>query len=142
MGAAAAGVRLMADNLSGAKELSAWKEHIRKNWSQIELAYLSAPIDAEVRVGEQLPVEATLRLGEIQPKDVLVQLYHGRLNSKGEIVEGEPSELKYTRAIKDTHLFEGAIECRSTGRYGFALRVLPNHPSMASPFEPKLIYWA
>jgi len=142
MGAASAGVRLTADNLAGAKELAAWKERVASNWSQIQLAYLSAPVNPEVKVGERLPVEVTVRLGQIKPEEVLVQLYHGHLNNKDVIIGGETSNLRFARAVKDTHLFQGAIACKATGRYGFAVRVLPNHEGMTSPFDPKLIYWA
>jgi starch phosphorylase len=39
------------------------------------------------------------------------------------------------------HLFTGTIECRTSGRQGFAVRVVPGHPDMATPFEPGLILW-
>ena len=30
----------------------------------------------------------------------------------------------------------------SSGRFGFALRVLPRHEALVTPFATKLIYWA
>jgi hypothetical protein len=39
------------------------------------------------------------------------------------------------------HLFTGTIDCRTSGRQGFAIRILPGHKDMASPFEPGLITW-
>ena len=34
------------------------------------------------------------------------------------------------------------LPCAYSGRHGFALRVLPRHPDLTSPFEPRLILWA
>ena len=140
--AAKGGKNLMADNLAGAADLSSWKERIREHWSQVGLRDLSAPVSAEVKVGEVMPVEATIRLGEIKPEDVLVQIYQGELNAKDDIDKGSPYDLKYDRSEDGVHVFKGGIPCTSSGRFGFALRILPKHASMASPFDSKLIYWA
>ena len=40
-----------------------------------------------------------------------------------------------------TWLFTGTIPCRSSGQYGFAVRVLPQHADLANPFEPGLVCW-
>jgi glycogen phosphorylase len=39
------------------------------------------------------------------------------------------------------HLFVGEIACRSSGRQGFAIRVVPGVKDLATPFEPGLILW-
>jgi starch phosphorylase len=39
------------------------------------------------------------------------------------------------------HVFSGQIECRSSGRQGFAVRVVPGNADLATPFEPGLIAW-
>jgi hypothetical protein len=38
-------------------------------------------------------------------------------------------------------VFVGKIDCRTSGRQGFAIRVLPGYQDMATPFEPGLIIW-
>jgi glycogen phosphorylase len=39
------------------------------------------------------------------------------------------------------YVFTGAIPLRSSGQHGYAVRVLPRHPSLANPFEPGLVCW-
>jgi starch phosphorylase len=39
------------------------------------------------------------------------------------------------------HLFVGQIDCRASGRQGFAVRIVPGNPDLATPFEPGLITW-
>jgi len=40
-----------------------------------------------------------------------------------------------------TYLFAGAITCRTSGRHGYAVRVLPKHEDLDNPFEMNLILW-
>jgi len=142
MGAASIGIKLSADKLAGARELAAWNKKMRQLWGQIQLVDLKAPTDSELLVGKALPLEATIRLGQIAPNEVLVQVYHGALNPQGDLTDGTATELKYDSSSDGVHLFKGSIECASSGRFGFALRVLPRHEALVTPFATKLIYWA
>jgi hypothetical protein len=35
----------------------------------------------------------------------------------------------------------GKIDCRTSGRHGFAIRILPGTADLAMPFEPGLLIW-
>ena len=37
--------------------------------------------------------------------------------------------------------YAGAISCKASGQYGFAVRVLPKHTDLGNPFEPGLVTW-
>jgi starch phosphorylase len=37
--------------------------------------------------------------------------------------------------------FTGTIPCKSSGQYGYAVRVLPRHKDLSNPFEPGLVCW-
>lgn len=142
MGAASTGVKLTVNKLEGAKEYAAWKEKIGKGWSQVKVETLDAPTHEEVAVGEQLPIKATIRLGEIKPEEVKVQVFYGELNSQDKIQDGKVDNLEYQESQDGVHSFSGSIPCCCSGRFGFAIRILPYHEAMTHPFETKLIYWA
>ena len=40
-----------------------------------------------------------------------------------------------------SHVYSGAIPCRTSGRHGFSVRVLPSHPDLVTPFLPSLVRW-
>ena len=42
---------------------------------------------------------------------------------------------------KGKFVFAGAITCETSGRHGFALRIVPHHEDMGNPFEMGLILW-
>lgn len=136
--------QLTADHLVRAKALSAWKTRVKKQWPQIQIQriWTSEPETQELRVGDQLEVHADVQLGELNPTDVSVELYHGPLDSDGMIYDGQASPMLIAQSRgKGIFGFVGAIMCRTSGRHGFALRVLPHHDDLGNPFEMGLILW-
>jgi starch phosphorylase len=136
-------LRLAADDLRRAGELAAWRRKLQQAWGQVrvEAAEPEGSTDT-MRVGSELKVRARVSLGPLSPDDVQVQLVHGVLDSFGEIAHphsvpmmpnGAPHGAKYE--------FTGAIDCTASGQYGFAVRVLPQHPDLPHPFEPGLVCW-
>jgi len=136
------GRKLLADGLAGAAALANWKQELRARWGRISIVDATIPDAADFAVGRELPVTATIYLDAISPDDVAVQIYEGRLSAQREIIEpniipmapsGEGSDGKWT--------YVGSIPCRDAGRHGFVLRILPQHPDMANPYEAGLIHW-
>jgi starch phosphorylase len=133
---------LSEDNMTRARVLAQWKSRVRQLWPQVRIESVQADATAEPKVGTDLGVQATIYLGMLEPADVSVELYHGPVDAQGQIVAGEVLPLAYTDTIGDgSYLFAGAIPCRISGRYGYALRVLPDHADLSDPFETRLIRW-
>ena len=83
-------------------------------------------------MGDQLQVQAQVHLGTLNPTDVAVELYHGRLNAEGLIVEGQAFPMLIAQSKGNgKYVFAGAISCRTSGRHGYALRILPHHETWA-----------
>ena len=60
------------------------------------------------------------------PDDLTVQLYAGPISGKGEIEQPQALSMSHAKALAaDRHLFVGKIECRTSGRQGFSIRILP-----------------
>ena len=83
-----------------------------------------------------------LDLADLDPKDVQVELYAGPINASGQIEAPNAEPMRYIKQLAPgRHVFSGAIECRTSGRQGYAIRVVPGDGDMATPFEPGLITW-
>jgi glycogen phosphorylase len=135
---------LMADGLQRAKALAAWKANVRKQWEQvrIERTWTEGPSVQELKVGDQLDVQAQVHLGTLNPTDVRVELYYGRLDSDGQIVTGQVVPMLTAQSKgSGRYVFAGAIPCRSSGRLGYALRIVPDHLDMGNPLEMGLVLW-
>ncbi|UCE18994.1 MAG: alpha-glucan family phosphorylase [Gemmatimonadota bacterium] len=132
---------LSAGNFARAKRLALWKSHMREKWQQVIINTVESDSDP-VEVGSKLRVRAEVYLGSFEPKDVSVQIYSGRVDSKGEIVSGQGIEMENVEPKGGgAYLFQGAVPCRSSGQHGYSVRVLPKHEDLNNPFIMNLITW-
>jgi starch phosphorylase len=137
-----------------AKSLAAWKNKVRQQWNSIKIE----EVDVQVRngknfeplngnaglleVGSDLQITARIGLGGLNPDDVSVQIYHGDVDSWGNINHGSVKHMAVSGEKKEnTHMFAGTIKCTRSGKCGFALRVLPKHEDLVEPYEQGLITW-
>jgi starch phosphorylase len=133
---------LAADNLDRSIKLAKAKEMLRQRWGGVKIVGVHVAGNGHYRVGENMQVEALVDLPNVDPREVSVELYAGPITATGEIGAPKILRMDYTKQIAGArHVFSGQIECRTSGRQGFAVRVLPGEPDMATPFEPGLIAW-
>ncbi len=132
---------LVDDDAAHARTLAAWKQRVHQNWPKIRVRAVEADAD-ELNVGDVLHVHAGIFLGELTADDVTVQLYQGMVDDKGDIPKGAPITMEARNAKDGLYSFAGAIPCLNSGRFGFAVRVLPCHHDLVHPFELGLILWA
>ena len=127
-----------------AEALAAWKARVRQNWPQIQIQAASAVPDKQLQVGDALDVRVSIRLGDLNPDDVTVEVYVGRVDANGEIVKAEATPLEPIETdTEGGYVFEAsAIPCRRSGLHGYTIRVLPHHPDLVTSFLPGLILWA
>jgi glycogen phosphorylase len=134
---------LLAEDAHKAKTLAAWKRKVRNEWNIVGVEFVEAGEKDTVRVGDDLSIRAWVNLGDLQTNEVAVQIYHGRLDTAGDINDGEVIPmLASTEKRGDACLFTGEIRYHKSGRHGFTIRVLPSHPELTSLFETRLIHWA
>lgn len=136
------GGKLSTEDLKGAVALAHHKEKLRTMWERIRVVGIHTSGNGHYKVGDRMQVEALLDIPEIEPGDVSVQLYAGAINSAGSIDSPQVLRMQHNKQMApDRHLFTGTIECQSSGRHGFSVRIVPGNGDMASPFEPGLITW-
>jgi starch phosphorylase len=136
--------QITADDMARAKTLAAWKVRVRQNWSQVRVESVETQSFTELQVGNTFSARARVHLGKLAPEDVKVELYLGRVDSAGELVEAQATPMQSVEKDKaGTHLFEAReVTCFSSGRHGYTVRVLPYHADLTAPYIPSLIEWA
>jgi len=133
---------LVANNLERSIALAKAKDILRSRWGGVKVVGVHVAGNGHYRVGENMQVEALIDLPDIDPKEIAVELYAGPISATGQI--GAPKVLRMNHSKEvggPRHVFSGQIECRSSGRQGFAVRVVPGNVDLATPFEPGLIAW-
>jgi len=135
--------RLVQNDFTGAQSLAGWRSHVRENWPTVKIAGVQTDTVDALPMGSHLPVKAVVDLGAIATSDVLVEIYHGLLNSRGEIENGETATMiPQDDAQQGSVTFTGEIPCRRSGQRGFTIRVVPrNEEFPLDRFETGLITW-
>ena len=139
----ARGSILRADGYKRSLDLAHEKEKLRHSWKNIRVVGVHTSGNGHYKVGQAMDVEALVDVpGDLKPEDLKVELYAGRLNATGDLEGAAPMVMKPAKQMgPGRYLFTGTIECRTSGRQGFAIRILPGYGDLATPFEPGLITW-
>jgi starch phosphorylase len=139
--------QLAAHQFQKAAELAKWRARLRDGWGNVRVESVESPAADPMHVGGEVLVRARVSMGAFTPEDLEVQLFHGVLDSRGEIAQpntvvlvpvGGPDPSSNGSRV---WLYTGKISCRSSGQYGYCVRVLPKNASLPNPFEPGLVTW-
>jgi starch phosphorylase len=134
--------RLMADKLQNAANLARWRQRLVAGWPQVRVENVESNGADPLHVGSDMHVNARVNLGNLSPNDVEVQLFHGGVDSLGEIPKPEAVPMVADgKRDGSTWIYQGAFPCQASGQHGFAVRVLPKHADLANLFEPGLVCW-
>jgi len=129
--AARRSAELTADNAAGARRLSAWKQHVKGNWPGVHIAEIQPPIDSHV--DESIELNVAVALAGLSPDDVTVSFVVGEVNNDGDIATGDfqPMSITGTQPDEDgRYHYRATVVCDHPGTMGFAVRVVPHHPSV------------
>lgn len=133
----AAGVwrRLSEDNFKGAKELAGWRNKVTSNWNKVKVVAVDFKNHQDVPVGSNIPVHVKLFLDGLDPEDVTVELYYGKLTASDELIAAKSVAMHLSGQDSGEALqFSGDIRCEFTGKAGFQIRVLPKHDLQLNPY--------
>ncbi|MCK9560037.1 MAG: alpha-glucan family phosphorylase [Candidatus Marinimicrobia bacterium] len=133
---------LLKDDYAIAKELAHWKEKMRDNWDSVRFLKVSAGPVEDLSVNSQLKIQAEIYLDGLQVEDVDVQVYYGRVDADGSIMDGRFASMKFEKSIDSKkNIYVGEINHWESGLNGYTIRIIPKHSAMAHPFEDGLIHW-
>lgn len=133
---------LMADGAARARKLADWKKEILRSWSAVAVLSVEAMAPGVRTIGEGFEVRALVDLGAIPPDEVLVEVYHGPLDSAGEITRARSVPMGLSESRGDgTHVYVGSVPCDRTGMQGYTVRVRPEHPDANNLIVTGLMTW-
>ena len=133
---------LLNDSLKPAVELAHAKDSLRHNWGNVRIVASDSSGNGHHKVGDKISVEAIVELGTVPPQQIRAQLLSGPMNADGSAEITSTTEMSHAREVAPgKHLYSATLACDRSGRYGFALRVVPGLANLSHPFEPGLIRW-
>jgi starch phosphorylase len=114
---------------------------VQSAWGGVRVDSVEAPTGEMWRVGKSFPVSVRVQLGGVSPADVEVQVCYGHLDADGDVTSPQVLALAPDGATGGSVLFTGQVPCKSSGQFGFSVRVLPKHANLPNLFEPGLVTW-
>ena len=134
---AAVSSRAINDDYSGASELAVWKHRVLAAWPSVHVDHVeSFGVADSPEIGGDVEVHAFVALGDLTPDDVDVQVVQGRVVGDDTLVDQVAQSLELAESYEGgRHRFDGRLELRRTGPFGYTVRVLPKHAYLASPAE-------
>jgi starch phosphorylase len=133
---------LGADGAERARELAAWKQRVRAAWHAVHVEWTEADVSV-AELGTSRKVAASVALGDLSPADVDVQLLHGPVGQNDDLLDRSTVSMTNAGPADEHHTrYEGTFPADRAGRYGFTVRVVPNHPDLVGPAELGLAAWA
>jgi starch phosphorylase len=133
---------MSADGFAGARTLAAWAARVRAGWPQVRVAHVeTSGVGDAPELGAHLQVHAVIGLGDLAPDDVRVQVAFGPVDEHDEIVRPEYVEMRLDSdgPGPGTWRYGGEVPLDRRGAFGYTVRVLPQHPALASTADLDLI---
>ncbi len=139
--AAVSSRELAEDKLALARELAAWKARVRAGWGAVRVDHVEVHSGSDAAsVGDEVAVACLVSLGTLEPADVEVQLVYGRVDESDQIAAHRSLPLAVAERFESGRSrYEGAVELKHSGPFGYTVRVLPAHRLLANPAELGLV---
>ncbi len=132
-------------NYEFVKNLAAWKQNIKKSWSQVHILADkdgSTLKEQYAKSGENIVLNAVVKLGGLSPDDVAVEVYYGSLQNNM-IVQGESVEMKVSEQLdSSSYNYTASLNIVNGGEYGYSFRVIPKHNNLFNRYDMPFMKWA
>jgi starch phosphorylase len=136
-------LRLSQDNYSVVRSAATWEKRVLGQWSKIRITAVHSDLENQVvPVGGKVPVRVDVDLQQLNPEDLEVEVFFGKLTSEGEIDNGSVRKLEFERMLAaGVGRYSGNLTCHTSGRFAFVPRLLARHPDIPVQDHLKNIIW-
>ena len=81
-------------------------------------------------------------LGALSPDDITVELYYGKFEDNGSLVNSDYIEMNLENHLEgNIYEYKTILTIDDGGSYGYTFRVLPKHPLLINKQDLSLIKW-
>jgi starch phosphorylase len=136
------GRRLSDASYVPAKEVAAYLAKARKAWPGVSISELSADTKPIMERGDKVTVTALVDLNGLEPSEAAVELYHGAVTIQDGISKAARVEMAAVEKKGKAWEYRVTVACDMTGQHGYAVRIIPKHSALVSPYVPGLVRWA
>ena len=131
------------DNYAKISNLCSWKNYITQNWDNIHInpINLTAYENNPICVNQSIAPACLAYLGNINPDDVSVEVYYGKISDDGELKESASCPMNLVQKNGDMYEYRAEIPMKNGGNYGFTYRVVPKNTMLINKQDMGLVKW-
>ena len=133
---------MKADDFKEAREIAAWKKHVRRSWDDVQVVSRAEP-QAAYDISEKNPLhsELVLNLGDLRPEYVGVELVFAQNDIHGNLHIDQVNELQVVEAQDGTARYAVDVMPATTGAYQVGLRIFAKHPLLPHRQDFECVKW-
>ena len=137
------GVNKYYNSLELVTEYNKIKNDLYRNWNDIQISQTGNLDNINMDAGNNIKVNCTVTLPNINVENIEVQSYYGRILENGTVenISVTPMELVESNDETKEYKYEGKIELKTGGNYGYTFRVMPKHEMLLDSANLNLIKW-
>ena len=134
---------LSENDFKRTRDLTAWKEYIKKEFNNIRIAGIRFDEAKVYKIRENIKIETEVFLGNLKPEDIRVDIYYGNIGANDLLNHSGLQQLaEVVPAGEGKYVFSGLLACQRTGNFGFKVRITPSHPLIIDPYELNMVIWS
>ena len=124
------------------KRLNQWRRNVTACWDKVKIVSTDFPAGQENPIGIPITTRVVVDLGGLNPEDIQVEAYFGKINSAGDF-EFVETTILHNGKQKDSelHEFTGDLFLDKTGKFGVRFRIRPVHPLLEPVLTVRDLKW-
>jgi len=125
-----------------ARKIAAWKKHVRREWTNVQLVSRSEPQTSyDLTEKDPLRSEIVLSLGDLQPEDIGVEMIFAQTDKKGKLHIATVQELLPVESNDATTTYRSEMMPDRTGAYQVGIRIYAKNPLLPHRQDFECVKW-
>ena len=131
-----------ADDFKVAREIAAWKKHVRRSWDDVQLVSRSEP-QTSYDISEKSPMHAeiVLNIGDLEPEYVGVELVFAQTDIHGQLHIDQVNQLEVVENADGICKYATDVMPSQTGAYQVGVRIFAKHPLLPHRQDFECVKW-
>ena len=134
---------LVADDYKVAKDIAAWKRHMRREWPNVSVVSVVKPDGSYdyVSIGKEFKAEVVLNISDLHPDDIGVEMLFATTDNKGRLHIQEKYEFTPVEYHDETAKYQASVMPERAGLYQVAVRIYAKNPLLPHRQDFELVKW-
>lgn len=126
-------------DLENVIRLNEWIDDIKNRWDNIKITQSDNLNNVTIDAGNNIEVKCKVDLQDINPDNISVQVYSGKVLDSGILEDINITEME--RMFKDSNQYKTKIKLKTGGNYGYTFRIMPKHEMILDSQNLNLVKW-